>query len=297
VVTPEQRRTAVTHAMETAELSERRACRFTGFARSTQRYRPTREDAELRTRLETLAVQKPRCGYRHLHWLLEREGTHVNRKRVQRVYRDAGLHVRRRRRKRLSVARVPATVPTQPTERWSMDFVSDTLGDRRAFRTFTLVDDCSRESPGLLVECSIGAEITAFLDTLPVLPRTLVCDNGREFTSRHFDQWAHAHGITLHFIQLGKPTQNCYVESFNGRPGHECLNESWFVNLAHAQRTIEAWRIEYNVARPHSGLANRTLAEFTRAFPETDRRSCPQQPDRRSSLPAPLPHPASLSSP
>ena len=269
MVTAEQRRTAVTHAIETAELSERRACRFTGFARSTQRYRPTREDAELRTRLEALAVQKPRWGYRRLHWLLEREGTHVNRKRVQRVYRDAGLHVRRRRRKRLSVARVPATVPTQPNERWSMDFVSDTLGDGRAFRTFTLVDDCSRESPGLLVDCSIGAErITAFLDTLPVLPRTLVCDNGPEFTSRHFDQWAHARGITLQFIQPGNPIQNCYVESFNGRLRDECLNESWFVNLADAQRTIEAWRIEYNVARPHSGLANRTPAEFTRMFSE-----------------------------
>jgi putative transposase len=135
VVTPEQRRTAVTHAMETAELSQRRVCRYTGFARSTQRYRPTRDDTELRAQLETLAIRKPRWGYRRLHWLLEREGTPVNRKRVQRVYRDAGLHVRRRRRrKQVSVARVPKTTPTQPNERWSMDFVSDTLGDGRSFR-------------------------------------------------------------------------------------------------------------------------------------------------------------------
>ena len=296
MVTPEQRRTAVTDAMKTAELSERRACRYTGFARSTHRYQPTRDDAELRARLEMLAIQKPRWGYRRLHWLLEREGVQVNRKRVQRVYGKAGLHVRRRRhRKRLSIVRVPAGRPAVPNERWSMDFVSDTLADGRAFRTFTLVDDCSRESPGLLVDVSIGAErITAFLEMLPVLPRTLVCDNGPEFTSQHFDQWAYERGITLHFIRPGKPVENCYIESFNGRLRDECLNESWFVNLADAQRTIEAWRVDYNVARPHSGLANRTPAEFTMTFSE---KRPPHLPSDARAASNPYPTPPQISTP
>lgn len=249
--------------MDAARISERRACRFTGFGRSTQRYHPTRDDTGLRARLETLAILKPRWGYRRLHWRLRRDGEVVNRKRVQRVYRAAGLQVRRRRRKRVSVVRVPLTTPRGPNERWSMDFVYDTLGDGRTLRTFTLVDDFTRESPGLLVDVSIGAErLTAFLDSLPVLPSSLVCDNGPEFTSQHFDQWAHSRRIHVQFIRPGKPVENAYIESFNGKFRDECLNESWFVHLRDAQRTIEAWRVEYNVARPHSGLANRTPAEF-----------------------------------
>jgi putative transposase len=269
VVTAPQRRRAVREARTAAALSERRACRFIGVARSTQRYPTLRDDTELRAQLETLAIRKPRWGYRRLHWLLGREGTPVNRKRVERVYRDAGLHVRRRRRKRVSRVRVPRCAPTHPNERWSMDFMSDTLGNGRSIRIFTLVDDCSRESPGLLVDVSLSGErITRFLDQLEELPHTLVCDNGPEFTSQHFDQWAHERGIALQFIQPGKPVENCYIESFNGRLRDECLNESWFLNLADAQRTIEAWRVEYNVARPHSGLANRTPAEFARTFAE-----------------------------
>lgn len=262
------RRRTVREVMAAAQVSERRACRFTGFARASTRYVSTRDDTALRERLETLAVLKPRWGYRRLHWrLTQREGWLVNRKRVQRVYCEAGLHVRRRRRKRVSVARRPSVAPTRPHERWSMDFVSDTLGDGRAVRIFTLVDDCSRESPGLLVDYSLPAErLTQFLDELPVLPPVLVCDNGPEFTSQHLDQWAHERGITLHFIRPGKPIDNCFIESFNGRLRDECLNESWFVNLRDAQRTIEAWRVEYNVARPHSGLANRTPAEFAESY-------------------------------
>jgi putative transposase len=184
VKTASERRIAVQQVMSAARISERRACRFTGLARSTQRYRPTRDDTVLRAQLETLAVLKPRWGYRRLHWRLRRDGEVVNRKRVQRVYRAAGLQVRRRRRKRVSVVRVPLATPRGPNERWSMDFVYDTLGDGRTLRTFTLVDDFTRASPGLLVDLSIGAErLTAFLDGLGVLPTALVCDNGPEFTA------------------------------------------------------------------------------------------------------------------
>jgi putative transposase len=148
-----------------------------------------------------------------------------------------------------------------------MDFVYDTVGDGRTLRVFTLVDDFTRASPGLLVDVAIGAErVTAFLDALGVLPSELVCDNGPEFTSQHFDQWAHSRGIQLQFIRPGKPVENAFIESFNGKFRDECLNESWFATLADARQQIESWRVEYNVDRPHSGLADRTPAEFAQAF-------------------------------
>jgi putative transposase len=268
--TAAQRRTAVRDVIIAASVSERRACRFTGFARSSQRYRPTRDDTALRAQLETLAIQKPRWGYRRLHWLLEREGAHVNRKRAQRVYREAGLNVRRRRRKRVSRARVPRAPLFAPNERWSIDFVHDALGDGRVIRVLTVVDDFTRTCPLIAVDFALpAARVTQLLDGLALtapLPRAIVCDNGSEFTSQAFGQWAHERGITLHFIRPGKPIENCYVESFNGRLRDECLNESWFVSLTDAQRTIEAWRIQYNESRPHSGLALRTPAEFAETY-------------------------------
>ena len=269
-MTASERRVAVHEAMAAATLSERRACRFIGVPRATQRYRPMRDDRGLRDRLESLAILKPRWGYRRLHWLLVREGWPVNRKRVQRVYRDAGLTVRKRRRKRVSIARVQRPVVLAPNERWSMDFVHDTLGDGRVIRIFTVVDDFTRRCPLIAVDFALPApRVIALLEqlaTTTTLPRAIVCDNGSEFTSQAFDQWAHHRGIELHFIRPGKPVENAYAESFNGRLRDECLNESWFVNLRDAQRTIESWRIEYNVARPHSGLAGRTPAAFAEEF-------------------------------
>jgi len=262
VVTVAQRRRAVAEALPAAR-SERRACRWTGWSRSTQRYRPTRDDGALRARLETLAVLKPRWGYRRLHWLLCREGWALNRKRVQRVYRAAGLAVRRRQRKRVSVARVPRPAPRGPNERWSMDFVHYTLGDGRALRCFTVVDDFTRACPLIAVDVALpAARVIAELERLHPLPPALVCDNGSEFTSQAFDQWAHQRGIQLHFIRPGHPVENAYAESFNGRLRDECLNESWWVSVADAQRTIEAWRVAYNTARPHTSLAGRTPEEF-----------------------------------
>jgi putative transposase len=282
VVTVVQRRHAVQEAMTAAELSERRACRFTGFARSTQRYAPQRDDLALRARLETLAELKPRWGYRRLHWLLTREGWQVNRKRVQRVYRVAGLTVRRRRRKRVSVVRVSRPLPHAPNARWSMDFMQDTLGDGRVIRLFTVVDDFTRACVLLVVDFALPAlrvirELDRVGQTTP-LPDTLVCDNGAEFTSQAFDRWAHEHSIALQFIRPGKPVENAYIESFNGRLRDECLNQSWFVSLGDAQRTIEAWRLEYNGARPHSALADRTPAEFIAAYERTN--PSPQRQDR-----------------
>jgi putative transposase len=269
VVTPEQRRTAVTLAMTTAEVSERRACRFTGFARASQRYasrRPAR--IELRARLLTLATVRPRWGYRRLYVLLRREGWLVNRKLVQRLYREEGLVVRRRKRKRVAVPRIAPPMPTRANERWSMDFVSDALGNGRKIRALTLVDDFTRECPVIEVDFSLpGERVARVLDRLALtrgLPTSIRCDNGPEFAGQVLDQWAHANGVVIDFIDRGKPTQNAFAESFNGRFRDECLNESWFVSLADAQATIEAWRVDYMVARPHSGLADRTPSEFAR---------------------------------
>lgn len=270
-MTAEQRRTAVTHAMITAGISERCACRYTGFARSSQRYRTRRPPRlELRERLHTLAVLRPRWGYRRLHRLLRREGWTGNRKLTQRVYREEGLHVRRRPRKRVAVPRTPLAAATKPNARWSMDFVRDALGDGRAFRTLTLVDDCTRESPAIEVDFSLpGERVVRVLDRVAAVrgyPLAIVLDNGPEFRSEALDQWAHRHGVELHFIDPGKPVQNAYIESFNGKFRDECLNEHWFVSLADAQQTIEAWRIDYETTRPHSSLDDRTPAEFAQTF-------------------------------
>lgn len=269
MVTAEHRRTAVTLAMSSAGISERRASRYTGFARSSQRYRPRRPPRhDLRERLHTLAMLRPRWGYRRLHRLLRREGWTHNRKLTQRVYREEGLHVRRRKRKRVAVPRTPLATPTRANERWSMDFVSDALGDGRKFRSLTLVDDCTRESPAIEVDVSLpGERIVRVLDRVAAergYPQAIVCDNGPEFRGEALDQWAHRHHVQLAFIEPGKPVQNAFIESFNGTFRDECLNENWFVSLADAQQTIEAWRTDYNATRPHSGLADRTPEEFAR---------------------------------
>jgi len=274
VVTAEQRRAAVTEATISAGISERRACRYTGFARSSQRYRVRRPArTELRARLHTLAVLRPRWGYRRLYRLLRREGQRVNRKLVQRVYGEEGLHVRRRRRKRIAVPRTPLPRPTQANDRWSMDFISDAIADGRKFRALTIVDDVTRESPAIAVDTSLSGErVVRVLDELGAtrgFPKAIVCDNGPEFRSEALDQWADRRGVALLFIQPGKPVQNAYAESFNGRLRDECLNESWFVSLADARDTIEAWRVDYNSARPHSGLAGRTPNEFARELQGT----------------------------
>jgi putative transposase len=269
VVTPEQRRTAVTVALAAADLTERQACRYTGFARSTQRYVSHRPpELALRERLCVLASERPRWGYRQLHRLLRREGYAINHKRTRRLYREEGLTVRRRSRKRVAMARVPKLGVTAANMRWSMDFVRDTLRDGRVFRAFTLVDDFTRECPVIEVDTSLtGARVVRVLNRLADtrgLPTTLVCDNGPEFRGHVLDQWAYTHGVALHFIEPGKPVQNAYVESFNGRFRDECLNSSWFVSLDDARVTIEHWRRDYNETRPHGSLAGCTPLEFAR---------------------------------
>jgi putative transposase len=261
-------RTAVRAIQAKFELSERRACALVGLGRSTCRYRSRRPDwPALRDRLRTLAGERRRFGYRRLHVLLRREGFLVNRKRIYRLYTQEGLTVRRRKRRRRvprGVPRLPA--PTRINERWSLDFVLDVLDDGRRFRLLTVVDDFTRACLAIDVDTSIGgrrvAQVLQRLTETRGTPAKLVTDNGPEFISRALDAWAYAHGIELHFIEPGKPNQNAYVESFNGRLRDECLNEHWFFSLSQARDTIETWRLDYNAVRPHSALGDVPPEEF-----------------------------------
>jgi putative transposase len=277
VVTPEQRRTVVAYVRETAVVRERRACRYLGVHRALCRYvrrRSTVAEAELRSRLRELAERHPRWGCPRLYWLLRREGRSDNYKRVERLYKLEALAVRRRPRKRLATARVPMPVPSQRNQRWSMDFVRDTLRDGRVFRAFTIVDDFTREAPVIEVDLSLSGErIVRVLEQLGAtrgLPRAIVCDNGPEFQSRALNAWAYQRGVALDFIRPGKPVENAYIESFNGRLRDECLNQHLFLSLTDARQQIESWRLDYHSARPHSGLAGRTPDEFTAELLNTE---------------------------
>ena len=291
MVKPAARRRVVRHWRESFGLSQERACGLIGLHRSTYRYQGRAAlDEDVRERLRALASERPRFGYRRLHVLLRREGFTMNHKKTYRLYREEHLAIRRKKRKRVSqVPRQPKPVPSAPNERWSMDFVHDTLFNGDVFRVLTIVDDHSRESPGLVVDRSIsGHRVARELDRIAVargLPAVIVTDNGPEFTSRALDEWAYRRGVRLHFIQPGKPTQNCFVESFNGKFREECLNEHWFTSLEDAKRTIERWRRDYNETRPHSALGNLTPRAFAlranAAF--RPRRTTPNPGDLRSS--------------
>ena len=251
-------------------LSERRACWLVGMARTSCRYERQRQGREekLKARLRTLSGERRRFGYRRLTVLLRREGWAVNHKRVYRLYRQEGLGVRRRKRKRIgAVERQPLAIPSRQNERWSMDFVADALTDGRRFRSLNIVDDYNRECLATEVDTSLtGARVVrvlARLRELRGLPQVLVTDNGPEFAGQALDVWAYAQGVKLHFIEPGKPVQNAFIESFNGKMRDECLNEHWFTSLGEARETIEVWRRDYNEVRPHSSLGNRTPQEFT----------------------------------
>ncbi len=272
MVKPAARRDVVRFLQQTHGMSERRSCRLIRVWRATHRYKSKRKEAgALRQRLRELAGEYPRYGYWRLYRKLRREGMVVNHKRVYRLYREEGLSVRKRPRKRLARGRVPASVPIAPNVRWSMDFVSDSLADGRKFRVFNVVDDYSREALVMEVDTSIGGQrIARLLDeqaaTRGAYPASIVCDNGPEFISHALAEWAEEHDVKLEFIQPGRPVQNCFVESFNGRFRDECLNETWFVSVDDARRIIAKWKTQYNEVREHGSLGGLTPSEFARQW-------------------------------
>jgi putative transposase len=269
---PAARRAMVQWVRERYGLSERRACRLVGIGRSTLRYRSRArpEEESLRQRLRELAAVRPRFGYRRLH-VLRREGVIVNHKRVERLYREEGLAVRRRTRKRVARdGRGRAAVPGRPNQQWGVDFVSDALAWGRRIRLFTVVDIFTREALAIEVDTSLpGGRVVRVLERLGAergVPDEIVLDNGPELAGKALDQWAYERGVRLRFIEPGKPIQNAFVESFQGRLRDECLSRHWFVSLADARHIIEAWRQDYNRARPHSALGYRPPEEFRQTF-------------------------------
>ena len=295
MVTPAAKRKAVAHLMGVHGMSERRACKAIGFCRMTVRYQTTRtDDATLRERMKAIAHERRRFGYRRLHVLLKREGFLVNHKRLFRLYREERLAVRRRGgRKRAIGTRAPMMIPMQPNDRWSLDFVSDQLTDGRQFRILTIVDDCTRECLALVADTSLsGIRVARELDGVIAKrnkPKMIVSDNGSELTSNAILAWADTAKVDWHYIAPGKPMQNGFIESFNGRLRDELLNETLFSTLVQARTSLATWRADYNGLRPHSKLGWQTPAAFAATF----------QPRRdlalryaNGSAPAPAAHPA-----
>lgn len=270
MVTPAAKREAVAHLCETHEVSQRRACSVIEADRTSVRYRTRRpDDQSIRDRLREIAAERRRFGYRRLHILLEREGIFLNHKKLRRLYREERLQVRRRGgRKRALGTRAPMALPQGINQRWSLDFVSDTLTDSRRFRILTVVDDFTRECLCLVADTSLsGARVTRELDTLVGSrgrPQTIVSDNGTEFTSMAILRWTQETQIEWHYIAPGKPTQNAFIESFNGRLRDELLNETLFGSLGHAREALALWKDDYNEVRPHSSIGNIPPATYAK---------------------------------
>nr|WP_156444653.1 IS3 family transposase [Sphingomonas sp. CCH20-B6] len=268
LVAPAAKRQAVAHLQATLGMSERRACAVVGADRTSMRYRSCRaDDGDLRSRLCELAQQRRRFGYRRLHILLRRDGIMINRKKTQRLYREEGLTVRRRKgRKRAVGARAAAPVLALPNQRWSLDFVHDQLATGRRFRVLNVVDDVTRECLAAVVDTSIsGRRVVRELGDLIArrgAPKMIVSDNGTELTSNAVLAWSGDVGVEWHYIAPGKPTQNGFVESFNGRMRDELLNETLFFTIGQARSILARWVDDYNTERPHSSLGYATPAAF-----------------------------------
>lgn len=261
-------RREVVRALTSYKLSERRALRIVGMSASAYRYQPVPDrNQALREQIIALAHRHRRYGAGMIYLKLRQAGLKVNHKRVDRLYAEAGLQVKRRKRKKVPISdRHPLARPQRANQVWSMDFVFDRTADGRVIKCLTIVDDATHEAVAIVPERAIGGHVlTRILDRLAVqrgLPQAIRTDNGKEFCGRIMLNWAHARGVKLFLIQPGKPNQNAYIESFNGRLRDECLNEHWFVSLAHAKVIIEAWRREYNEERPKKSLGGLTPSAY-----------------------------------
>jgi putative transposase len=268
MVRPAAKREAVAHLRSVLEMSERRACSLVAADRKMIRYHSRRPpDTELRARLRELANQRRRFGYRRLYIMLRDQGEASGINRIYRLYREEGLAVRKRRSRRKAVGtRAPIPIGTKPNARWSLDFVHDQLACGRRFRILNIVDDVTRECLAAIPDTSISGrrvarELTALIETRGK-PQMIVSDNGTEFTSNAILAWSKDHQVEWHYIAPGKPMQNGYIESFNGRMRDELLNESLFLDLGQARQLTTAWLVDYNTTRPHSSLGYRTPAAY-----------------------------------
>lgn len=271
-MTPAAKRREADHAVVRHEISMTRACGLVEIGRSSYYYRAeARSDEPLRRALREAAAIHRRWGYRFLMTVLRREGFADNHKRVYRIYREEGLQVRQRKRKRTAKWRGEKPVaPERINARWSMDFVHDSTARGQKIRMLNILDDCTRRCLRIEVDTSLSGErVARTLDQIMELhgkPQALLMDNGPEFTGKSLDEWAYRNEVRLQFIEPGKPTQNGFVESFNGTLRNECLNENWFANIGEARRIIEGWRNKYNEVRPHSSLGYLTPEEYTQTL-------------------------------
>ena len=268
MVGPKAKRLAALHCLALFEVSKRQTSRVLGLNRSTFAYKPLpSKDEELARRMKEIAAKHRRFGLPRIYYLLSREGAVRSKSRAERVYKKEGLQLKnRRRKKQMKVVRVPFKKATMPNEIWSFDFVSDRAGERK-LRCLTIVDDCSKRTPGVLAEYSIPSRVMIdYFNTLPKLPPKMRCDNGPEMSSREFMDWADLKEIEIEYIEPGKPVQNAYIESFNSRFRDECLNENEFKDLGDAKRKIEKWRKYYNEERPHTAIEFKTPKQFEEEF-------------------------------
>ena len=259
----------VVYLCDLYRVSQRQACRVVRLGESTFRYRSRREPrTALRLRMREIAQVRVRYGYRKILTLLRREGWKVGKKLVYRLYREEGLTLRYkpRRRHRAAANRRERFAAVAPNHVWGLDFVADQLADGRRFRALTMVDVYTRECLAIEAGQSLkGEDVVRVLNRIGVrrgAPKWLFCDNGSEFTSQAMDLWAYQQGVRIDFSRPGKPTDNAHVESFNGTFRAECLDAHWFTTLTEARQVIEAWRREYNESRPHRALGERTPNEF-----------------------------------
>jgi putative transposase len=272
MVTPAAKREAVAHLRAAHEMSERRACGVISCDRTMVRYRSRRpDDAHLRERLLALAKERRRFGYRRLLVFLRREGFVVNHKRLFRIYREERLMVRKRGgRKRALGSRTPMPGAALPNDRWSLDFVSDQFDSGRRFRILAIYDDCTRECLAVIADVSLsGRRVARELDCLIATrgkPKSILSDNGTELTSNAIVSWTVEAGVEWHYIDPGKPMQNPFIESFNGRLRDEFLNETLFTSLMQARLALQEWKRDYNTVRPHSRIGWLTPAAYARQF-------------------------------
>lgn len=282
MVKPGAKKEAVKHLRNSYPVSVRRACAVMELQVSSYYYRvKPKQDERLRCALKDLALKRRRWGYRMLAMSLKRQGYHDNIKRIYRIYREEGLQVRQRKKRRRARWRGSKPQPSEgKDQRWSLDFMSDALADGRKIRLLNIVDDYTRESLAMEVDTSLSGErVARVLDRLLMegrRPKRLITDNGPEFISKAMNCWAYQHGIEHDFIEPGRPMQNGYCESFNGTCRDECLNEHWFLSVEDARQKIENWRLDYNQERPHSSLGGKTPSEYSEEISNKPNRTKPQ---------------------
>ncbi len=272
MVSPQAKRLAIEMLQLKHFMSQRRACKLVGLNRSVARYKFEKDQTMLLEKIKKIAFERRRFGYRRIHLLLKKSGEQVNHKRVWRLYKEAGLKViKRGGRKKAVGSRLVKIAPQRANQRWSVDFVSDALYDGRRIRLLTIVDDFTRECLKIIVDRSInGQRVAKELSQLVLecgIPEEIISDNGTEFTSNAILSWAYEQRICWRYIEPGKPIQNAFIESFNGKLRDECLNENWFTGINDARRVINSWQLDYNKNRPHTahnGLSPWEFIEKTR---------------------------------